>query len=79
MDRPDTEQTPFKSKPSKSETKADTTTRTAKAIIDDELARREAKTARLRQARIENEIKLAAEPPVKPAPKRAASRAKATT
>ncbi len=47
----------FKPKASKSEAKADVTTRAAQAIIDDEAAKRDAKTARLRQARIDAEAK----------------------
>lgn len=57
-----TEATLFKSKPSKAESKADATSSAARAILDDEAARREAKTARLRAARLEQEEKLAAEP-----------------
>ncbi len=67
-------QSPFKAVASKAETKADVTTRTAKAIIDDEVARREAKTARLRQARLESETKLAEiEVPAKRVTKKAAA------
>ncbi|WP_163271287.1 hypothetical protein [Chelativorans alearense] len=50
-------------------TKADITDRTARAIIDAEAARREAKTERLRQARLEME----AQQP-KPAPAKAKAR-----
>lgn len=56
-----TEHNLFKPRPSKAETKADITDRTARTIVGDEAARREAKTARLRQARLETEAKLAAE------------------
>lgn len=49
----------FKPKPSKAETKADITDHTARAITGAEVERREAKTARLRQARLEAEAKLA--------------------
>ena len=52
----------FKPKPSKAESKADITNDTARAIIGAEVERREAKTARLRQARLEME---AARPPYK--------------
>ena len=45
----------FKPRPSKAETKADITDHAARTIISDEAARREAKTARLRQARLERE------------------------
>ncbi|MDZ5699519.1 hypothetical protein [Chelativorans sp. M5D2P16] len=57
MSRSATKDNLFKPKPSKAETKADITDHTARAIIGDEAARREAKTARLRQARLENEAK----------------------
>lgn len=70
----------FRPKPSKAETKADITDHAARAIIDAEAERREAKTARLRQARLEAEARLAAgEAPAKPrrakaaAPRRARS------
>lgn len=47
--------------------KADITDQVARAIIGAEAERRAAKTARLRQARLENEAKLAAKsPPAKP-------------
>lgn len=52
----------FKPKPSKGESKAEITDHAARAIIDDEAARREAKTAKLRQARMEYEKQLAATP-----------------
>jgi hypothetical protein len=45
----------FKPKPSKAETKADVTDHAARSIISAEAERREAKTARLRQARLEQE------------------------
>ncbi len=54
--------TVFKLKPSRQETKADTTTRAAREIIDSEASAREAKTQRLRAAR------LAIEAIDKPAP-----------
>lgn len=60
----------FKPKAPRAETRADITDHAARAIIRDEASRREAKTARLRQARLENEAKLAAEPPAKPGPKK---------
>lgn len=49
----------FRPKPSKQEVKADATTRIAREIADAEVARREAKTERLRLARLARE---AAEP-----------------
>jgi hypothetical protein len=63
----------FKPARSKAESKAQTTDNAARAIIGDEAARREAKTAKLRQARLESEAKAAAEPaPAKAKAKRAA-------
>ena len=62
MDRAIAEHSLFRPKPSKAETKADITDHAARAIIGNEAALREAKTARLRQARLENEAKLAAAP-----------------
>jgi hypothetical protein len=50
----------FKPKPSRTETKADVTTEAARSIIGAEAARREAKTARLREARLEAEAEAAA-------------------
>lgn len=69
----------FKPKPSKAETKADITDHAARTIIDDEAARREAKTARLREARLQEEAKLAAAPPlpVKTRAKKAAAGSRA--
>ncbi len=52
---------PFEPKPSRTETKADLTNQAARAIIGAEAERREAKTARLRQARLEQEARLARE------------------
>jgi hypothetical protein len=69
----------FKPKSSKAETKADITNDAARAIIGDEAARREAKTAKLRQMRLDQEAAAAAIPaPVKPARKTPAKR-RATT
>lgn len=65
-----TEQSLFKPKASKAETKADTTTNAARTIIDAEAEKREAKTARLRQARLDQEA-LAAEQAAPAKPKRA--------
>lgn len=53
----------FQPKPSKQEAKADATTRLVRQIIDSEKSAREAKTERLRAAR------LAQEPTAKPAAK----------
>lgn len=50
-ERPSIPEGVFKPKPSSSETKADMTTKTARSIISAEVAAREAKTERLRQAR----------------------------
>jgi len=60
-----TEHNLFKPRQSKAETKADITDRAARTIVGDEAARREAKTARLRQARLEIEAKLAVTAPAK--------------
>ncbi|WP_159586595.1 hypothetical protein [Chelativorans xinjiangense] len=57
-------------------TKADITDRTARAIIDAEAARREAKTERLRQARLEMEARQPKEAPAK-APRGGKTAAKA--
>jgi hypothetical protein len=57
-----TRHTLFGPVPSKAETKADITNHAARTIIGDEAARREAKTERLRQARLENEARLSAAP-----------------
>ena len=46
---------PFRSVRSKAEVKADVTNRTARAIIDDEVKRRKAKTEKLRKARLAGE------------------------
>lgn len=45
----------FQPKPSKQEAKADVTTRVAREIIDSEASAREAKTERLRAARLAQE------------------------
>ncbi len=50
----------FKPALSKAEIKAEVTDRTARAITDADTAQREAKTARLRSARLEMEAKQAA-------------------
>jgi hypothetical protein len=59
----------FKPQPSKAESKNETTTRAAKAIINGEEAQREAKTARLRAARVAREEAEAAAQ-VEPAPRK---------
>lgn len=56
-----TEQILTKPKASKAESKAEITDIAARAIIGDEVARREAKTAKLRQARLDLEAKQAEE------------------
>jgi hypothetical protein len=58
-----TERNLFRPKPSKAATKADITDHAARAIISVEIERREAKTARLRQARLESEAQQVATPP----------------
>ncbi|MFU0505768.1 hypothetical protein [Pseudaminobacter sp. NGMCC 1.201702] len=45
----------FQPRPSKLESKADLTTKIARQILDDETAKREAKTERLRLARLAQE------------------------
>lgn len=54
-----TENNPVKPRQSKAETKADVTNNAAKAIIGAEVERREAKTLRLRKARLEKETSRA--------------------
>lgn len=67
MSRDIDEQRLFKPKLSQAETKAGITDHAARAITDEQASRREAKTARLRQARLESEAKLATPaPPFKP-------------
>jgi hypothetical protein len=61
--------------PSRAESKADATDRAARTIIDGEAARREAKTERLRLARLAREEAEAAAAPVKP---KVAAKKKAT-
>lgn len=53
----------FKPKPTSTEAKGDTTTRAARAIIQGEAAAREAKTEKLRQARLAKEAEEALVPP----------------
>lgn len=66
---------------SKAETKADITDRTARAIIDDESGVREAKTEKLRRARLEREAREASAPLASEArkAKRSASRHKSSS
>jgi hypothetical protein len=61
----------FQPRPSKLETKADVTTKIARQILDDETAKREAKTERLRLARLAQE-------PLEPAKPRKAVTRKST-
>ncbi|MCR5858904.1 hypothetical protein [Mesorhizobium sp. J428] len=65
-----TQQNLFRPARSKAESKADTTNNAARAILDDEAARREAKTAKLRQARLESEARSAAAAPTPKARKK---------
>ena len=61
----------FRPAKSRSETKADVTNNTARAIIETEAARRAAKTERLRQERLTREAELASVPtPAKPVRKK---------
>lgn len=64
----------FKPKPTSSESKADTTTKTARSIISAEMAAREAKTERLRQARLTREAEAAPATNAKPPSSRKKSR-----
>ncbi|WP_075995282.1 hypothetical protein [Salaquimonas pukyongi] len=54
---------PFRSVRSKAEVKADVTNRTARAIIDDEVKRRKAKTEKLRKARLSGETQKVTDTP----------------
>jgi len=57
----------FRAPQSRADTKADLTDQTARAIVEAEVESRKAKTARLRQARLEMEVKSSEEPsPAKP-------------
>ena len=63
-------------KPSKAETKADSTTQIAKGIIESEKIARDAKTNRLRAARLERKAAEDAAPaPAKPAAKKSRKKA----
>ena len=65
----------FRPTPSRAQSKADLTNSTARAIIKAEVDEREAKTNRLRQARLEMEARQPAPAPAKArAPKRAAKK-----
>jgi hypothetical protein len=63
-------------RPTRTETKADTTTSVAQSIIASETSAREAKVERLRKARLEREAFAAPEAGTQPARKRAAARGK---
>lgn len=56
----------FKPKPTRTESKDDTTSKAAKAIISDELAQRRAKTERLRKARLAQEAVAVPDKPMAP-------------
>lgn len=60
----------FQPKPSKQETKADVTTKAARAIIDHEATAREAKTERLRAARLAQEEAAVADAPAAKKPRK---------
>jgi hypothetical protein len=62
----------FRPAPSRAETKSEITTRTAKAMIDADVNSREAKTARLRKARLAMEASQPEPEPAKPRRKAAA-------
>lgn len=74
MQNPFAPEAAFAPKLSKHEAKADTTTRVAREIMDAELNKREAKTERLRLARLAQEAAAPAEEPKK---KKAAPKKKA--
>lgn len=61
-------------KPSKQESKAQTTDAAARAISDAEAAKREAKTLRLRAARLKAEAETSSDPAVEPKRARARKR-----
>lgn len=65
----------IKPKRTSPDSKAETTTRIAREMLDAEATRREAKTARLRAARLAMEAKAASETP-EPAPKKKVFRKK---
>jgi len=64
-------------KPSRSEVRHEATDQTARAIIDAEVTQREAKTERLRAARMARAAEDAALPDKTTAPRRAAARSRA--
>lgn len=55
----------FKPNLTKTESKAETVSRVARSMIDQEIAKRDAKTARLREARMARDAAVPA-PPAKP-------------
>lgn len=67
----------FKPLRSKAETKATTTDNASRQIIDAEAAKREAKTAKLREARLAMEAVQAAEAAANPPPAKKPTKAKA--
>jgi hypothetical protein len=66
----------FKPLGSKAESKASATDAASRQIIDAEVAQREAKTAKLREARLAMEARQAAEAQANPAPVKKPARAK---
>lgn len=71
-----TEATLFKPARTATESKADATTNAARAILDDEVVRREAKTARLREARLAMEAEAPAKEAPRAKPRKTARKAK---
>lgn len=65
----DIRQNPFRPVGSRAESKAQTTDHAFRAIVSADAKRREAVTAKLRQARLEQEARIAAEAPAVAAPK----------
>lgn len=65
----DIRQNPFRAVGSRAESKAQTTDHAFRAIVSADAKRRDAVTAKLRQARMEQEARTAAEAPAVAAPK----------
>ena len=70
----------FAPNPSRQDSKANTTSSVARAILETEVKQREAKTARLRALRLKMEAETPPPPPkaAKPAPKKRATKATTT-
>ncbi|MDQ0510705.1 hypothetical protein [Ancylobacter amanitiformis] len=68
------ENNPFKPRPTPSETKADSISRVAMGMVEQETVRRDAKTARLREARLAKEASDATAERAAPSPTRGKAR-----